>query len=291
MKISTLILLFGMIFITGCDQGKNSETATPEFKPPIGPHGLPYRVGNLGGKPVLLGEEVKWLEYEDSPVLRRENRYKGYEAPPRNLDSVVTAFGVYMKYTTGLVLVRYGGAPEGSEAAKTVKESSQQYDAERDLLNNEWIDIGIHSGIRYHPDLTGAFISSTLDTKIQSQESLQNTHYRHIYIPTHKQEFGLDQYDPHPEWINRSGYQKTKEMYIEKDSKGKVRTLIRCTNFSVDDRARRCDMRWNMEPFMQAQLSVSFARAHLTDWRIIQERSEKVIKSFVVDPNKNQTNK
>lgn len=58
-----------------------AKNTAAEFKRPMGPHGLPYRVGNLGGKAVLLGEDAIFLEYEDSPVLKPEHRYKGYKAP------------------------------------------------------------------------------------------------------------------------------------------------------------------------------------------------------------------
>ncbi|MCH7312194.1 hypothetical protein [Acinetobacter sp. ANC 4805] len=168
MKKIILIFCFSSLFLTACEQKQNKE---PKFKAPMGPHGLPYRVGNLGGKSVLLGEEVEWLEYEDSPVLVREHRYKGYKAPPRDFNSVITSFGVQMKYTTGIALNTYQGAPQ---------ESYRQYKAEIDSPYNQWVSIGLDAGIRYHPDLTAAFINSTVDSKIISKSNMVETHY--IYI-------------------------------------------------------------------------------------------------------------
>ena len=43
-------------------------------------------------------------------------------------------------------------------------------------------------------------------------------------------------------------------------------------------------MYWNIEPFMKVQLEVIFNRVYLKDWRLIRERSEKIIKDLMVDP-------
>ena len=270
MKKIILVACLSSLFLTACEQQKNKE---PEFKAPMGPYGLPYQVGNLGGKAVLLGEEAFFTEYEDSPVLVREHRYKGYKAPPRDFNSVITSFGMEMKYTTGIALVRYQGAPQ---------ESYRQYKAEIDSPDNQWINLIVNSGIRYHPDLTSYFINSTVDSKIKN---IKETHYIYIYIPTYEQEFGLEKYAPHPEWVKFSGYAKTQDMYLQKDSAGKVITLISCTNSVVKERsAPRCNMRWNLEPFMKVQMEAYFQRVHLKDWQLIRKNSEKLIKSFAIDP-------
>ena len=61
-------------------------------------------------------------------------------------------------------------------------------------------------------------------------------------------------------------------------------TLIFC-NLVVKERyASRCRMSWNLEPFMKVQLEASFRRVHLKDWQLIRKNSEKLIKSFAVDP-------
>ena len=255
-----------------------------EFKPPMSPHGVPYRVGNLGGKPVLVGEGFSSLEYEDSPRLVRENRYKGYKPPPRDFNSVITSFAVYMKYTSGLILVRYGGAPEGSEAAQTAKESLKQHRAEEHQKHNEWVTIMTNAGVRYYPNLTAFFNNKTINSPIRTRESMEENHYRSIHIPANKEEFGLEKYDPHPDWVSSYGYPETEDMYIKKDSQGKVTTLILCKNKERNNLEKRCHMYWNIEPFMKVQLRALFNRVHLKDWRLIQERSEKIIKDLAVDP-------
>lgn len=275
MNRQILSLLIVTLFITGCNQ-QTEEPTKPKFKRPIGPYGLPYRVGNLGGKSVLLGEEASDLEYEDSPVLNPENRRKGYEPPPRNFDSIITAFGFEMKYPTGLVLVRYHKAPQ---------DASKQYDAERDMADSQWVHVIVSAGRRYSykSNLTAAFINSTLDTKVSSLKNIQENHYISIYIPSNKQEHGLEKHIPHPEWINFYEYKETKDLYIQKNEQGKVTTLIRCSNTDVA-LARTCFMQSVMEPEIKVLLNAHFKRVHLKDWQLIQKQSEKIIKSFIVQP-------
>lgn len=179
-----------------------------------------------------------------------------------------------MKYPTGLVLVRYRKAP---------RDSSKQYDAEKNLAGHQWIDIGVKAGRRYHNNLTAAFINSTVDTKVQSRQSMEDTHYISIYIPSNEKEYGLEKYIPHPEWVKSSRYIETKDLYIQKNEQGKVTTLIRCSKTDVA-LARTCSMQSIMEPAMKVLLDVQFQRVHLKDWQLIQQQSEKIIKSFIVQP-------
>jgi hypothetical protein len=273
MKKIIITVFLSSLFLTACEQQKNTAA---EFKAPMAPYGLPYQVGNLGGKAVLLEEEAIFLEYEDSPLLKPEHRYKGYKAPPRDFNSVITSFGVDIKYPTGMPLVKYRDAPQ---------EAYRQYKVDIKSPYHQWVKLIIHAGIRYHPDLTATFINSTLETKIKSKNHMENVHYINVYIPTQKHEFGLVKYSPHPEWIKHYGLDKTKDQYIQKDRSGKVITLIRCNNFVIKGLlAAQCQMRWNLEPFMKVQLTANFARVHLKDWQLIRKNSEKLIESYAVDP-------
>ena len=225
---------------------------------------------------MLLGGEAIFLEYEDSPVLKPEHRYKGYKDPPWDFNSVITSFGVDMKYPTGLVLVRYQDVPQ---------EAYRQYKVDIKSPYHQWVHINVNAGIRYHPDLTAMFINYTLDTNVISKQNMVDTHYRSIYIPTQQHEFGLEKYGPHPDWVKFSGYSKTDDMYIQKDNQGKVITLIHCNNFVIHGLlAAQCQMRWNLEPFMKVRLTANFARVHLKDWQLIRKNSEKLIESYAVDP-------
>lgn len=260
--------------------------ADPKLNLPLSPHGLPYRVGNLGGKPVLLGEGISFVEYEDSPLIVRENRRKDYEPPLRNFDSVITSFGAKLKYTTGLVLVEYGGAPKGSEAARTAQDSQIQFKDEKYNLDTDWISLSIEAGVRY-PKLnpTEIFTAYTMNAKDFDQKFEESVHYSNVYVPANIKEFDLEKYDPHPAWVKAWGYEKTQDMYIHRDDHGEVTTRFHCDNVSPTNWSYQCDMSWSLQPEMRVWAKVTLQRVHLKDWRLIQAQTEKLIKSLVVDPN------
>jgi hypothetical protein len=269
-KIHTVIWLAIFCCLTGCEQSKE-----PEFKAPMGPYGLPYRVGSLAGKPVNLGEEVGWLEYEDSPLLRPENRYKGYKQPPRNYKSVVTSFEIIMKYTTGVPLMRYYKAPQAPV---------KQYDAEQSDPNNKWIYIGVRSGVRFDEtgDLTKAYLRylEDINKKPKDEEDKYNFHFK--YFPANINEFGLEKYNPHPIWVEFHGYEDTNDLYIQKDNQNKVITHIICSH-SMVDLARTCVMRWTYEPKLRILFNVTFQINNLKDWKLIQNRSEQAIDRLFIN--------
>lgn len=285
-----LIITLCTLGLLACDiSPKNRPSADPKLNLPPNPHGGRYRVGNLGGKPVLLGEGISFVEYEDSPTLRPENRRKDYESPLRNFDSVITSFGSYLKYTTGLLYVGYGGSPKGSEVAiQQAKETKRQFRAEWNTVDHHWLSISINAGSRY-PNIEDPthqmFINSTLDAPNFDQKHKEGVHYFNVYVPTNLKEFDLEEYDPHPQWVNAWEYKDTKDMYIYRDANNKVTTLIWCRNLPPTNLAYQCDMFWTMEPDMRIDITVTFQRVHLKDWRLMQAQTEKLIKSLVVDPN------
>lgn len=250
----------------------------PDFKIPMGPYGLPYRVGNLGGKPVMLGEEFDMAEYCDDPTITGEKGWKPYERQKHNFDSGLTSFYWDFKYTTGLILVTYREAP---------RQSKQEYEAEKDRNDNQWVTTAVLAGDRYYDrDVHTTFLRSTLDTDSLSLERLKDFHYSGTVVPTSKQVFGLDEYVAHPEWVKHWKYQDTYDIYTEKNSQGRVMTMIRCANAPPNTTWRpRCEMEWSLEPYMdKVALQARFLRVHLKDWQIIQQQSEKILKSTVVDP-------
>lgn len=251
----------------------------PEFKIPMGPYGLPYRVGNLGGKPVMLGEEFSMAEYCDDPTITGEKGWKPYERQKHNFDSGLTSFYWEFKYTTGLILVVYREAPPQSE---------QEYEAEKDRYDNQWVNTEVLAGVRYpYGDIHTTFLNYTLsETDIKRLGSLQDFSYTGTVVPTSKQVFGLDEYVAHPEWVKHWKNKDTYDIYTEKNSQGRVMTMIRCANVPPNSTLRpRCEMKWSLEPYMdKVALQARFLRVHLKDWQMIQQQSEKILKSTVVDP-------
>lgn len=260
----------------------------PDFKIPMGPYGLPYRVGNLGGKPVMFGEGFGMAEYCDSPTITGSKGWKHYEHPKRSFDSSLTSLYWEFKYTTGLIYIGYMEAPPQSKI---------EHEAEAMKPHSRWVTVGVNAGTRYfYRDLHTVFLKYTTDIDIKSQQYLEDSDYRGIVIPTQKKVFHLEEYVAHPEWIKRlerqkivnkyiRGYQDTFDIYVQKNSQDRVMTMIICNNWPPHTWSYRCDMKWSLEPYMnKVFLEASFSRAHLKDWQIIKQQSEKILKSTVVDP-------
>lgn len=284
-------LIIVAIILAACSQASHPENKdslrlktldeSSNFQPPMGPYDLPYRVGSLGGKPVNLGEGIRFVEFNDSPDLNLGSRNQNYKSRSRTYDSLIQSFGLTMRYTDGLLLITYYKAPQSIV---------EKYKTQRHLPDNQWVEVGVSADQRYQPNLEAALINSTLDSKIQSKESMAETHYVGIHLKSKKNEYDLEKYVPHPKWVKQYGYEKTTDLYIHRNERGKVDTLIHCKNYSVF-LERRCDQDFLLEPFMKVRVDATFQRVHLQDWQLIQQQTTKLIKSFVVTNQSNQSNK
>ena len=278
MKRRIIAVCIGTLLLTACEQQKNTEA---EFITPRDQYGARYSVGDLGGRPVNLGREAPWVEYEDNTGFVTGKKYK---RQTRTYESKIQAFGFYMRYTDRLVLVRYYKAPPYSE---------EQYNAEINLPDNYWVRVGVYADKSYNGDLTAQLINSTLETKIVTKKHLKDYNYMNIYIPTHEYEYGLQKYNPHPEWIKKklklknesvnSTLYDIEDLYVEKNGEGKVLTFIKCQH-SIYPIARKCKQEFVLDPEMKVSLSILFQSIHLQDWKIIQQQAKKVVQGFIVEP-------
>lgn len=266
-----------VLLLTACDLNKEPETQ--EFITPRDQYGARYSVGDLGGKPVNLGREAPWVEYEDNTGFVIGKKYK---RQTRTYQSKIQAFGFYMRYTDGLFLVRY---------YKASPYSAEQYNSEINLPDNYWVRVGVYADKSYNGNLTAQLINSTLETKIVTKKHLKDYNYMNIYIPTHKYEYGLQKYNPHPEWIKKklknesvnSTLYDIEDLYVEKNGEGKVLTLIKCQH-SIYPIARKCKQEFVLDPEMKVSLSILFQSIHLQDWKIIQQQAKKMVLGFIVEP-------
>ena len=147
------ITLSAFILIA-CDS--NKELETQEFITPRDQYGARYSVGDLGGKPVNLGREAPWVEYEDNSGFVTGKKYK---RKTRTYQSKIQAFGFDMRYTDGLVLVVYYKASPYSE---------KLYKKEINLPDNHWVSVSVYADKSYNGDLSTRLINSTLEKKISS---------------------------------------------------------------------------------------------------------------------------
>lgn len=275
-----IISIFNIILLTACDSNKEPEMQ--EFITPRDQYGARYSVGDLGGKPVNLGREAPWVEYEDNSGFVTGKKYK---RKTRTYQSKIQAFGFDMRYTDGLVLVYYYKAPPYSR---------EKYNAEINLPDNHWVSVGVYADRHYNGDLSTKLINSTLETKITSKKHLEEFNFRDIYLPSDEYEYGLQKYIPHPKWVKRNKKLMAKntgsnalydidDLYVEKNEKGKVLTLITCGD-SVNPIARKCKQEFVLEPEMKVRISAVFQSMYRKDWKIIQQQAKKVVLGFIVKP-------
>lgn len=274
MRKTILGICFISLFLIACEQEHNKESG---FTPPIGPYGLPYRVGNLGGKPVNLGEGIEFLEYEDFRFFDKDKKNTHYD-----YNSKIIVFGFHFRYTDDLFLVKYYKAPQ---------KAYEYYKVEYFLPDNKWVDVGVFSNKIHHGDLTSYFLNSTLDSKIIPKEDMEKFDYMNIYVSANETQYGLEKYVPHPRWVERNNRLKIinrnlnkyniDDLYVEKNKNGKVVTFTECSTINTP-LARRCKQYFLLEPYMKARVSTTFQRVHLKDWKLIKKGATKIIKSFVV---------
>ena len=268
-----------VLLLTACDSNKEPEMQ--EFITPRDQYGARYSVGDLGGKPVNLGREAPWVEYEDNTGFVTGKKYK---QKTRTYQSKIQAFGFDMRYTDGLVLVVYYKASPYSE---------KLYKKEINLPDNHWVSVGVYADRHYNGDLSTRLINSTLETKITSKKHLEEFNFRDIYLPSDEYEYGLQKYIPHPKWVKRNkklmaintgsnALYDIDDLYVEKDKGGKVLTLITCGD-SVNPIARKCKQEFVLNPEMRARVTTIFQSVHLQDWKTIQQQAKKVVLGSIVE--------
>ena len=273
------ITLSAFILIA-CDS--NKELETQEFITPRDQYGARYSVGDLGGRPVNLGREAPWVEYDDNSGFVTGKKYK---RKTRTYQSKIQAFGFDVRYTDGLVLVVYYKASPYSE---------KLYKKEINLPDNHWVSVSVYADKSYNGDLSTRLINSTLEKKISSKKYLEEINFMHIYIPTDEYEYGLQKYIPHPKWVKRNkelmaintgsnALYDIDDLYVEKDKGGKVLTLIKCGD-SENPIARKCEQEFVLEPEMKVRISAVFQSMYLHDWKIIQLKAKRVVQGFIVEP-------
>ncbi len=253
-----------------------NEKSKSEFKPPLQPYGLPYRVGSLGGKPVNLGEGVEYLEYEDFRFLSKDKKNTNH-----NYNSKVVSFGFNFRYSDELFLVKYYKAPQKAYSV---------YKAEHFSPDNQWVRVGV-DGENPDPDFPARRFKYSTELKNYSKEY----EYYRVYISTNEIEYGLEKYIPHSSWVERNNRLRKKngnksiyyidDWYVQKDKSGKILTLIACSTIDTP-LARRCSQEFSIQPYMKGvSVSATFQRVHLKDWQQIQQSATKIIKSFIVEQN------
>ncbi|WP_162904030.1 hypothetical protein [Acinetobacter sp. WCHA55] len=277
-KILIVMLLNG-IFLQACDLSTDKtpkvevEEKSSDFTPPMGPYGLPYRVGNFGGKPVNLGEGVS-ADYELCPVWewsKAEPECK--PRPKRNYDSVINFIAFEIRYTDETLLVTYVKAPQ----AKTL---SKEYKIQKSLPDTPWVKVFAYAGNRYVKD---GDMKGLLDRTVNNKpftSSSGRLSYREVYKKTDQLNYGLEKYIPDPKWISKYGYEETDDLYVSVEkNKNEDISMINCSNHPL---LQKCTLKFILEPELKVHVDASFSKKHLKDWKEIQQSVKAMILSFTV---------
>lgn len=277
---SLIVIVLNGIFLQACDlstdktQKVEIEEKSSDFTPPMGPYGLPYRVGNLGGKPVNLSEGVS-ADYELCPVWewsKAEPECK--PRPKRNYDSVINFIAFEIRYTDETLLVTYVKAPQ----AKTLDKEYRIQDASPDT---PWVDVFAYAGNKYVKDGDmRALLDRTVNNKPSDSQS-GGLNYIRVYKKTDQLNYGLEKYIPDQKWISQYGYEDTDDLYVSVEkNKNEDISMINCSNHPSS--IQKCTLRFILEPELKVQVDASFSKKHLKDWREIQQSVKAMILSLTV---------
>ena len=114
--------------------------------------------------------------------------------------------------------------------------------------------------------------------------------------PEPKQRFGLDWYTIDVSNCPTHVHRGPQDMLIDRDANGDVTTLLRCTSLDVPDWADRftqpreftynpkCQHRYYFKA-LNASVTLRYSRFYVKDWRLLEERINALLLSFVQTPS------
>lgn len=226
-------------------------------------------VGNLGGLPVRLPHyAVHLVEYDGEPSWG-----KSKNSAPRTEATGIKSFGFYARYPDMQMIDSYA----------TEKEQKSQ-----SIYTTMWLSVGVTSGEIYPKDgfldrQFACLIRSTAPPTCGGDKVYWWDDYERLPKPEHGLTgFALKGVEPksgQPAREERS----TKDVFVAKDAKGRVRTYIDCSNVGHD--AAPCSHDFSMEyNGMHAVIDVSYRRGLLPHWQDIQTKVTQAMLDFVVQP-------
>ncbi|OSI12086.1 hypothetical protein [Neisseria canis] len=220
----------------------------------------PYQIGNLGGKPVKLSAFVaRLLEYDDSPGWDPEKN-RNYKPPIRTYQSIIESFGFDMRYTDGLL-------------RHLRKDSDRAYEREHNIPGNAWVSVTVLSGSRY-PVMPAKYLNRLAAHDIPPPR-----------IKLQERQFGLEVYvlpkDVDYGQIALRNY-NDRDIFVARNQAGNITSYIVCSNRKVQQPP--CSHSVVMLEDMKIDLSLSYDRQVLKDWKKIESEAEKAVRSFITEP-------
>ena len=257
MKHLPLYLLTSIVLLAGCLPTTDTEDSTID--------GSTIKkgmvIGDLGGVPVEMPREsVHLLQYNGDPGW---GEARVGPIPERTYESKIFSFGFDIRYTDGTI---YDG-PSGT--------MYREYRQQEGLADSPWVSVGVSSGKMYHgPGGIDRMGGGTLRGSSVYDPTA-------TYAKLAETQFGLEVYaspgiDPETNTPWREN-KYAEDVFIQRDDAGVIITYIKCSNRDV--RRPPCTHRFDLEPEMGLDITVSYSRHVLKDWQQI----EQVVRAAVLD--------
>ena len=153
----------------------------------------------------------------------------------------------------------------------------------RKIGSTTWIRVGINSARMYSGSGSIGRLAENSLNRMLSTSSRPPYQYKKL---SYKQ-YGLNVYVPKGfDAENKVPYRKHKDaedVFVGVDSDGGVISYIKCSNRPIE--SAPCEHHFDLEPKMHADVSVSYRRGMLSEWREIQESVTRVVLNFSVTKN------
>lgn len=230
-------------------------------------------VGDLGGMKVRIPRHyAEYVEYDDDPGFGE--RRKG-SRPKRTFDSKLRSFGISVRFPD----------MKGLENARLREEMRRLPQRE-----SNWIRIRINAGEDYPGD--GFLDRRTNSTLLAPFWPGRETYWWNTYERTvDEDEHGLEAWrlsgiNPRTGQPARES-ENTDDIYIHRDSSGKVDAYINCMypSGSLD----KCYLNTTLSETTHVVVTVGFRRALLPEWKRIQQSSRELLLSFEANPASDAT--
>lgn len=249
----------------------STQTQNPWMPPTMAAAQYALRdvVGDLGGVPVTIPRHfANFVEYEGDPGWGEKR--KG-PVPERTHQSKLVSFGYYTRFPD----------MAGRSSPELIKDSSS-YSSSK----TPWISVGINTGNIYPGDgfldrVTASIGNIGHILKYEQYEQLpQQQHGLTVYAAA-----GMDQKTDKPYREDTNAH----DLFVHRDKANQVDAYIDCSNRNVP--APPCRHDFSLEPYMHAQVYVSYRRSLLPQWREIQQAVTQQILGFKAPPTEPLTSK
>lgn len=214
-----------------------------------------YIVGDMGGMLVKIPRGSIFLVERDRDAEQLKLIGDFGPTPKFSEKSKITSFAIYVHSKTGEIFMQRNSGQKPKNAYK---------------FNDEWINVGVSSGI-YYPS------NHFLNRKVDSA-------YKHKLPVRMKQDIaGLESYqlwDPKHDgegYIYTPEFLRSKDAFWRKDKFGNVQTYISC---GTEGGSPRCEQLVDLYPKTKTVLDLAYSRHLLHQWQHIEKVSRQAILSM-----------